>query len=356
MSRWLMICVILLGGCIEKQPADSASPVDSLAVGETGGADSSPPGDSSPAGDSTPEDTAPVDTAPPEDTSPPEDTAPPEPAPECGTLNTQLLRIPGGTFKMGSPASEPGRDGDETEHYVTLTHDLCASALLTTTQYYQETMTGEAYTGTEGPYPVEYLTWDEGAEFANTLSRTHGLQECFTCGSSTSGFRCSLAMDPYQCTGFRYPTEAEWEYLARAGTESSFYNGGITQAHIDEDTRCDKALPLDGTGDYLESIAYYCATSGEHPVAGKSANAWELYDIIGLNREYTLDEYCAYGGGSLEDPSEDPFEECGADERIIRGCGNGDVPSRCRAASRAGAGYDYSHDDTGVRLVRTAPD
>jgi formylglycine-generating enzyme required for sulfatase activity len=128
---------------------------------------------------------------------------------------------------------------------------------------------------------------------------------------------------------FRLPTEAEWEYAARAGA-------------ADE--------PLKN----LESIAWYEPNSGGHtqPVGQKTPNGWGLYDMQGNVREWVQDWYGAeYYEGS---PQTDPHGPASGSYKVYRGCGWFSAAQYCRAAFR---GFDFPGSgeySVGFRLVRMA--
>ena len=164
---------------------------------------------------------------------------------------------------MGSPSREEGRFDDEVQPDVTLTRGvLLAEAECTQSQW-------EAVMGNNPSYfkgadrPVEQVSWDEAVEFCRKLTQLH--QDA---GVMPQGW------------AWRLPTEAEWEYAARAGT----------------------AGPRHGE---LDAIAWHDGNSGgkTHPVKQKAANAWGLYDMIGNVWEWCSDSYGGYPTGAVEDPT-----------------------------------------------------
>jgi formylglycine-generating enzyme required for sulfatase activity len=227
------------------------------------------------------------------------------------------VRIEPGTFMMGSPESEEGRDDDETQHPVTITRAYCMKATEVTQGAWQAVMGSNPseFKNCGASCPVEQVSWGDAVGFANALSRREGLQECYA-GSTFVGLTC---------TGYRLPTEAEWEYAARAGTTEAIYGN-------------------------LDSVAWFSVNSGRasHPVGQKQPNAWGLYDMLGNVYEWTGDWYAAEVGVAV-DPTGSPASSF----RVLRG---GSWGGRARRDARA-AGRRFSNDASsalGFRLVRTA--
>jgi formylglycine-generating enzyme required for sulfatase activity len=223
---------------------------------------------------------------------------------ECRRFNAGIdfIQIPGGTFTMGSPPDEEGRFEDEgPQHDVTISAFELGKTEVTNAQYAQflhDRPTVERPPGwsdnLRGDEPVGGVTWDEAKQFA-------------------------------QWAGGRLPTEAEWEYAARAGSSASRYGS-------------------------LDDIAWYSENSGsrKHPVGQKEANEWGLHDLLGNLYEWCSDRYGPYSSSSLIDPSGPTEGENG----VLRGgsykYGAGDT----RAAVRIKAGPGFRDDDNGFRVAR----
>lgn len=243
--------------------------------------------------------------------------APPPKAPQG------FVYIAPGTFTMGSAIEEVGRFEDETPHEVTLTRGFFLQATEVTQAEWQALMEDNpSASETCGPScPVEMVSWLDAALYANAFSRAQGLPECYDSAGNT------LTVSIYGCEGYRLPTEAEWEYAARAGTTSN-----------DHST--------------LETVAWYFGNSETrtHPVAERAPNAWGLYDTLGNVWEWTHDWYGPYGetGASPEGPAQ------GA-SRVFRGGSFYDSERLVRVATRFSESPDHRSDDTGFRLARSVP-
>ena len=185
----------------------------------------------------------------------------------AGTLRslggTECVWCPPGQFMMGSPTSERGRDSDEVQHEVVLTRGFFLSETECTQGQWEAVMGGNPsyFKGTE--WPVEEVSWEEAVEYCRKLTAKQRAE--------------GILADGWE---WRLPTEAEWEYAARAGTTGARYGK-------------------------LDTIAWRDGNSGiqTHPVKQKTANAWGLYDMIGNVWEWCSDWYGGYPTGSVTDPT-----------------------------------------------------
>jgi len=172
-------------------------------------------------------------------------------------VKLEMLLIPAGKFKMGSPESEKGRDDDETQHEVTLTKPFYMGKHEVTQEQWEAVM-GNNRSKTKGAkLPVTDVSWEDCQEFIKKLNE------------NTKG-------------GYRLPTEAEWEYACRAGTTTEYSFG-------------DKITPKDGN---------YHDSEINKPVAVGSykPNAFGLYDMHGNVFEWCNDCYAKYPAGAVTDP------------------------------------------------------
>jgi formylglycine-generating enzyme required for sulfatase activity len=230
------------------------------------------------------------------------------------SLGMSFGYVPAGTFIMGSPEHEPGRNDDEVPHEVTLTTDFYLQTTPVTQGQWQALM-GNNPSGFENcglDCPVEQVSWHECQEFFNRLN----------------------AMEE---GAYRLPTEAEWEYAARAGSNTAFARGGITALFCDHDPT-------------LDSLGWYCGNSDRqtHPVAQKVPNARGLYDMHGNVYEWCQDWYGEYPPTPLTDPG-GPASGTG---RVGRGGSWFSSAKTCRSASRLRMSPDSKTPFLGFRVLK----
>lgn len=248
-------------------------------------------------------------------------------------LGMKFKLIPAGTFTMGSPdgsikgtVAETGRDSDETQHQVTLTKSFFMQTTPVTQGQWKAVMGSNPsdFTACGDNCPVENVSWDDARAFAARMSQR---------GDGT----------------YRLPTEAEWEYAARAGSTTAFPNGDIIKIG------CGTVYDTN-----LDAIGWFCGNSavtytpnsdgkGTHPVGQKQANVWGLYDMNGNVWEWCQDKYWTYPVGSVTDPT---GPDIGTMGRVKRGGSWSDYAQYCRSANRGYESQSSSEKNIGFRLVR----
>ncbi|MFH0899514.1 MAG: SUMF1/EgtB/PvdO family nonheme iron enzyme [Pseudomonadota bacterium] len=281
------------------------------------------------------------------------------------------IDVPAGVFTMGSSESEPGRSTNETQHQVTLTRAFEIMSHEVTQGDFDRIAGWQPSTFVDcgKDCPAENVNWYDAVAFANMASLQASLAPCFeltavSCWDGTeagddyslcfgspyrgiSKAKVSLAgVDSvYDCQGFRLPTEAEWEYAARAGTTTATHGGDLDSAHLE----CEQSNAT------LDAIAWFCGNSGErpHPVKGKAPNAWGIYDMSGNVYEWIWDDYVKFNS----DPVVDPVGSMTGTTRMVRGGDWYGSARFSRSAFRMQGSPKYPTRTGGFRLVRTlAPD
>ena len=298
------------------------------------------------------------------------------------TVELEMIHVEPGTFTMGSPESEQGRQGDETQHEVTLTQEFFLSKYEVTQAQYEAVMAGnsEGLNATPSRYPdnpnrpVEKVSYDDIQVFFARLNEQQA-DLLSVISESTENLQSSLLLDLAEAKvvqiesellaaneeekvnlelelaeaiaeqeeanasllqsntssfkwAFTLPTEAQWEYACRAGSTTA-YSWGASAS---------------------ENFANFNDSGYEEPreVGQYGGNAWGFFDMHGNVWEWTADWYAPYPTYSQTDPT---GPGSGTD-LVLRGGGFGDSWDYIRSATRQASGTDssMSNHDIGFRI------
>jgi formylglycine-generating enzyme required for sulfatase activity len=248
----------------------------------------------------------------------------------------EFILVKGGSFAMGSPAGEPERGQDEIPHRVAVSDFYLARFELTQREY--AALMGNNPSENKGDsLPVENVTWFDAVRYGNARSAREGLEPAYAIDGETVVWN-------RQANGYRLPTEAEWEYAARAGTVTPFHTGGrITdrQANIYNHYGYDN----DSAGRIIGG-----SRGSTVPVKSFAANSWGLFDMHGNVAEWCWDWYGDY---DIDGPA-DPVGSTTGVYRVNRGGGWNDFPKHVRSAYRAVTPPGNRVFNIGFRLARNA--
>jgi len=241
----------------------------------------------------------------------------------------EMILVEGGSFKMGNDES---KYFDEfPDHYVTMNGFYIGKYEVTIEEY-----TGFCRTaGLDLPegdpkIPATNISWEEAVMYCNWLSRTNRLDKCYKLIRDEEKKTFKVIFDK-TANGFRLPTEAEWEYAARAGNKK-------------------RNFAYSGSNDPSE-VAWYTETGRMlHPVGEKKPNDLGIYDMTGNAQEWCYDVYLEKYYENC--PKENPVCEKGSVERVYRGGSFNSYEESLRITKRFYNPPDHKDETLGFRVVR----
>ncbi|KYC39660.1 peptidase C14 [Scytonema hofmannii PCC 7110] len=231
-------------------------------------------------------------------------------------ITLEMLAIPEGHFTMGASTDEKGsKDDERPQHKVTVQLFFIGKYLVSQEQY-KQVMDNNPSGFRGAKHPVERVSWKNAVEFCKRLSQKTGRT-------------------------YRLPSEAEWEYVCRAGTKTPFHFGQtITDQFANYDAK--NTFANEAKGEYREQTT---------PVGNFQPNAFGLYDMHGNVWEWCGDEWHENYKGSPTDGSAWIGNEYDHQPRVLRGGSWNNLPENCRSADRLRSLPDCKYNDLGFRVV-----
>lgn len=232
------------------------------------------------------------------------------------SIGMELVLIPAGEFLMGSPPTELGHQEEELQHRVRISKPFHMGVYEVTQEQYERVMgknpsahsaTGSQKDRVEGldtrRFPVDLVSWNDAVEFCRRLSE---LPEEKAAGRK-----------------YRLPTEAEWEYACRAGTQTPFHFGNSMTGN---DANCDGTYPYGAAGEKSPFLGRTTTVGSYKP------NTFGLYDMHGNVWELCADWHA--GDYFAHSPEVDPAGPDSGQRKIVRGGRCHDAPIMCRSSAR----------------------
>ncbi len=253
-----------------------------------------------------------------------------------------MVVVPGPReFEMGSPPTEANRNPDESQHRRRINRTFAIAAKSVTKEQFLRFLPKFSHNYfhryPEPACPVGGVVWYEAAAYCNWLSKQEEVPEDQWCYETTPKGQVTKLKENYlSLTGYRLPTEAEWEYACRAGAVTSRYYGSSEEL--------------------LGKYGWYEKNSGERtwPVGSKKPNDFGLFDMHGNVYTWCQEKYRTYPTDKGED-IEDMLSINIQDSRVLRGGGFVNRSRVLRCALRSGNVPTYRDFTVGLRPARTYP-
>jgi serine/threonine protein kinase/formylglycine-generating enzyme required for sulfatase activity len=254
-------------------------------------------------------------------------------------------------FLMGSPVYEPDREAEsELPHLKRIPRSFAIATKEVTVAQFQRFLEANPEVKRRHSYfkhyspdddgPIVSVTWFEAAQYCIWLSKQEGLPESQWCYPAVESIKegMDLPKDYLHRTGYRLPTESEWEYSCRAGALTSRFYGSSEEM--------------------LKEYAWYTKTTNDKrawPVGQLKPNDLGLFDMYGNAAEWCQERKLPYRTGNKGQVSQDLESNVSVtdDTRVLRGCGFGFISSLARSASRDWFRPSTRNSQVGLRVART---
>ena len=243
----------------------------------------------------------------------------------------EMVALPGGTFTMGSSQGNPD---EAPPHPVQISPFLIDKFEVTQEMFAKVQLPNPSHWQDSPKKPVERVRWRDAKQYCNERSMLEGLKPCYN--EQTPDWDCD-----YSASGYRLPTEAEWEYACRAGSTDAYDFG---------------------PADKLRQFGWFADNADQktHAVGQKKANRWGIHDLYGNVSEWCEDVYSPtyYKESAPTDPR-GPSSPGKDVKRVIRGGSWKSSADMCRAGFRQGERTGdtdacFLTDYCGFRCVRRA--
>ena len=261
----------------------------------------------------------------------------------------EVIALPGGTFTMGSPASEEGRyEREGPAHEVTISRPFAIGVYEVTRNEYARFVRATGHSFDEEPCLVNdggYHWRESSTQNWRDMAFPQTGRHPAVCVSWNDATAYVSWLSEHTQGTYRLPSAAEWEYAARAGTTTPWYWG------IGYDVQCQYANGADEESELPWGTECSDGNAKTSLVGSFRPNAFGVHDVLGNAWEWVQDCYRPTYDGAPVDGSAWEADHCSG--RVMRGASWASTPKYLRTGHRAGESADFRSDYTGFRVARS---